>query len=618
MCGLAGFFGKGKRLDLEKMVQRLAKRGPDDQGQYINQSLGVYLGHRRLSIIDVKNGAQPMQSMDGRYTLVFNGAIYNSPELREELEQLGHHFRTHHSDTEVLLNSYIQWGPAMLKRLNGMWAFVLFDQHENRAFCSRDRFGQKPFYYFHRRGVFAFSSLLDSLLQHPDAPRSVNELAIQKYLAYSYVPEPATLINGVKKLPAGHSLTYNFTNDSIQIDKYWDFTLVHANQERKLDDWSDELRERLNRAVKRRLLSDVPVGILLSGGIDSSIVAYLAGKHAQDKPVCFTISFSESGFSELSSSRDMANTLGMNLHHKEMAVDDLINWGYRVLDDIDDPLGDSSLIPTFMLCRETAKKVKVALGGDGADELFAGYAPFLALHKALTYQKWIPDSLHKVIQFTVNCLPVSHAYMSLDFKLKKTLHGLSYPKRYWLPVWMSALDERDLEELFQQEVKLEDVFEDALRIWEECESDSLVDKTLLFYTKLYLSHSILHKIDRAGMMNSLEVRSPFLDHEVAEFAMNLPARYKLHGQMTKYLLRNTFKDLLPSSILKKKKHGFAMPVGAWMHQKRIKEEKRTLPCCNSSFVQKKWKQHLSRQKDNRLFLWNQLTLSHSQVIGPAK
>jgi len=417
MCGITGFFGVGDRGLLWKMTRRLAQRGPDVEDFFVDEEHSVYLGHRRLAIIDVRGGKQPMVSSDGRYTLVFNGAIYNAPELRLELEKEGAAFKSDHSDTEVLLQALIHWGTDSLSRLNGMWAFALYDSLEHRFFCSRDRFGQKPFYFSHGKDYFAFSSQMDSLLLHPAVSGAIHPLSLKKYMVYGYVPEPDTLVSSVSKIPSGCFLTFSCSTGECSVSRFWDFQIQPVEPTLSLDELGEELRELLQRAVMRRLLADKKPGLFLSGGMDSSIVALMAAKTSA-KPECFSIGFSGAGFDETPFSTMMAQQLGLKLHVTTLDAEHVLADAVRILGEVDDPIGDSSLIPTALLCRETAKHVKVALGGDGADELFAGYTPFMALGKAGLYGRVIPPLLHRFIVSLVNKIPVSHKYMSLDFKLK--------------------------------------------------------------------------------------------------------------------------------------------------------------------------------------------------------
>jgi asparagine synthase (glutamine-hydrolysing) len=591
----------------------MAQRGPDAESFFVDEEQSVYLGHRRLAVIDVRGGKQPMRSGDGRYTLVFNGAIYNAPELRLELEKEGVSFESDHSDTEVLLEALIHWGTDSLPRLNGMWAFVLYDSLKHSLFCSRDRFGQKPFYFSQGKDYFAFSSQMDSLLLHPAVSGTIHPLSLKKYIVYGYVPEPATLVSSVSKLPAGSFLTCSCSTGECSLSSFWDFQIQPREPSLSLNELGEELRELLQRAVSRRLLADEKPGLFLSGGLDSSIIALMAAG-TPVKPECFSIGFSGVGFDETPFSTMMAERLELKLHVTRLDAEHVLDDAVRILGEVDDPIGDSSLVPTALLCRETAKHVKVALGGDGADELFAGYTPFMALGKAAVYRRVIPSLLHRFVATLVNQLPVSHRYMSLDFKLKKTLDGLQYPEKFWLPVWMGAVNLKDLNDLFQEPVAAEELFEDALEIWESCSSGNSVDRALMFFTKLYLNHSILHKVDRAGMMNSLEVRTPFLDVDVADFAMKLPARFKMRGTRTKYLLRHAFKGILPDEILKRSKHGFALPVGAWMQSGLLTEEKNRLTLLSSDFVSSAWHRHRMNKRDERLFLWNLLSLNRNPLF----
>jgi len=616
MCGITGFVGPGDQDIIREMTRVMSARGPDAEGFWSDPDRGIHFGHRRLSIIDLDGGEQPMVIESLGLVMVYNGEIYNSPDLRQELERLGHHFMTHHSDTEVVMRAYAQWNTGMFERLNGMWAFCIWDQNRNKLICSRDRFGQKPFYYTSKGPFFAFGSQLDSLVLHPAVNASLSELSLKKYIAYSYVPEPATLFNEIKKLPAGCYLEIQLDRMEPKVSSFWSFHLQPQETYGTEDDLVEEFLELLEKAVKRRLLADVPLGVFLSGGLDSSLIAMLMAKVGTSTPQCFTISFEEKEFDEAEYARLVARHLKLPLQVTRITSEDAINNIVPILSRIDDPIGDSSLLPTYLLCRETAKHVKVALGGDGADELFAGYAPFHALKPARIYSGLIPRPLHRLFVGVVNLLPVSHGYMSLDFKLKKTLSALGYQPKLWLPIWMSGIKPNDLHDLFHEPISMEVLFEDAIQVWDECESVDPFDKALMFFTRMYLSHAILHKVDRAGMLNGLEVRSPFLDHELANFAMKLPNRFKLRGSTSKWLLKRAASSLLPSEITKRSKHGFALPVGSWIKNGTIQEPNWSLPAIQRNTLKRHWSTHRAGKADQRLMLWNLLSLNQSRYLAP--
>jgi len=594
MCGIAGFLGSGDRGDLEAMTARLAHRGPDADGFFVEE--GVHLGHRRLSIVDLGGGAQPMSSSDGRLVVVFNGEIYNHRELRAELSARGHVFLTDHSDTEVLLHGWREWQEGLVGRLNGMWAFAIWDKDARRLFLSRDRFGKKPLYYFQRNGTFAFASELTALLRHPLAPRSESELARVKFLALGMIPAPHSAIQGIWKLPAAHNL--DVRTDRLQISRYWRYVLEPEEPAATGDDLAEELRELVGRATKRRLMADVPLGIFLSGGIDSSLVAALAARELGGPSLrTFTIGFSEPSFDESGPARRMAEFLGTNHRQETLSLDAAVDVLPQIFERLDEPQGDSSLLPTWLLCRFARREVTVALGGDGGDELFAGYDPFRALRLAGIYSRVVPRPLHKAIRLVAARLPVSHANISWDFKIKRTLRGLSHPPRLWNPVWMGALEPDELARVTESPFRVEEIYGEAIRAWDECASDSPLDRALQFFTEIYLQDGILAKADRASMMNSLEVRSPFLDIEVADFARKLPGRFKLRGGTTKYLLKRAAAPLLPPDIIDRKKKGFGSPIGPWLRSGRI------APDPSGGFLREKLGTHVRGLSDERLYLW---------------
>ena len=598
MCGIAGFVGAGDGAVLRRMTDRLVHRGPDAEGFFEKPEAGVFLGHRRLSIIDLSGGAQPMSSVDGQTVIVFNGEIYNHAELRRDLLAKGHPFATDHSDTEVLLYAWAEWGPAMLDRLNGMWAFAILDGRQKRLFIARDRFGKKPLYWFHHQGTFGFASELTSLLRHPLAPCNESEIARVKFLAHALIPAPHTAIEGVFKLPAGHHLTLELDGSAPRIQRWWRYTLDPDPRPKAEPALVDELLEILARATNRRLVADVPLGVFLSGGLDSSTIAALSVRGLPKKTLqTFTIGFHEPSFDESHYAAQVAEFLDTDHHTDTLSLDAALGVMPEIFDRLDEPQGDSSLLPTWLLCRFARSKVTVALGGDGGDELFAGYDPFRALRLAALYEKTVPRPLHEALRLLAARLPVSHQNISLDFKIKRTLRGLDHPARLWNPVWLGALEPSDLARLTGSRFSIEEIYSESIEAWESCASTDPVDRTLQFYTEIYLQDGILAKADRASMMNSLEVRSPFLDIEVADFARRLPHSFKLRGKTTKYLLKRAAEKLLPAAIVHRKKKGFGTPVGAWLRSGRLAPEPRT------PLLREHLDSHLSGHSDERLHLW---------------
>jgi asparagine synthase (glutamine-hydrolysing) len=613
MCGIAGFIGAGDQDDIQRMTARLTHRGPDDEGYWRDPPGRVFLGHRRLSILDLAGGHQPMTMADGELAVVFNGEIYNFLELRAELRAAGHAFVSERSDTEVLLHGYREWGTALTGRLNGMWAFALYDRRQRALFCSRDRFGKKPFFYAQQNGTFAFASEASALLRHRALRAELSSGALKKYFAYGYVPAPLSLYSGVAKLAPGCSLVYRPGAGEPQLWRHWEFRIGTPDERPPGDEreWSEELLRLLRAAVRRRLVADVPVGVFLSGGIDSSTVAALAAQElGPDRVRTFSIGFDEESFDESTHAARVARHLRTSHQLEMLSLERARELLPEIVARLDEPLGDSSLLPTYLLSRFARRHVTVALGGDGADELFAGYAPFQALAPASWYLRLLPRPLHRGIELLVSSLPVSHGYMSLEFRLKRTLRGLRYPQKLWNPVWMSALEPGELAELFGEPVDIEEVFSEAIEAWDGSRQADPVDRTLEYYTRLYLQNGILTKIDRASMLNSLEVRSPFLDREVVDFARRIPARSKLCFGRTKHLLRTAVAGLLPDSILKRSKQGFAVPIAKWFRDGAIGfEGLDQARLVNPAFTQRALKQHLDGEVDRSAFLWTQWVLA---------
>lgn len=606
MCGIAGFAGYGSEEILRSMTDALIHRGPDAAGFYRDTAFPVFLGHRRLSIIDLSGGAQPMISDDNNYIIVFNGEIYNHQELRLELELSGYKFSTSHSDTEVVLNGFRAWGEGLCEKMSGMWAFAIWDKQKKELFLSRDRFGKKPLFYTLQNNVFAFASELSALQKHPDLNFSLSSRSMKKYFAYAYIPGPNTIFNEAKKLPGGMMMRYSLASHAVSLKRYYEF-MLEPDESKSEKSWCSEIVDALSRSVKRRLMSDVPLGVFLSGGIDSSAIAYFASLHAgSERLKTFTIGFEEQAFDESRYAAEMANLLKTEHVMERLSLDKAVSTIPEIMSRLDEPMGDASLIPTFLLCRHARKSVTVALGGDGGDELFAGYAPFKALNMARLYKKMTFPKLHSAIELLASSLPVSHTYMSLDFKIKKALSALRYPDKLWAGVWMSTMGMPEMTDLFNEPTDIEDVFSEAIEAYDRCREKNLVDKTLSFFTKLYLTDDILVKGDRASMMVSLEVRSPFLDVEMADIARKIPHSLKYRNGETKYILKKALAPFLPRHVLYRKKQGFGVPVGKWFKEGSLmitQDEMKSVPL-NRAIMESKQNEHVEGRRDNRLFLWN--------------
>jgi asparagine synthase (glutamine-hydrolysing) len=624
MCGIVGFL-TSKVSDipdyeiLRRMREILAHRGPDDLGEYIRPLDGqgpfVFFGHRRLSIIDLSGGHQPLSNEDGTVWVTFNGEIYNFKELKKELEILGHQFNTS-SDTEVIAHAYEEYREECFKYFNGMFAIGIWDELNHRLILARDRLGKKPLYYASINETFLFASELKAISTYPQFPRKIAPSSLMKYLFYEFIPCPHTIFNDARKLPPASYLIWE--KKRVEVKEYWSpFNLEGMEKNLPETDVEDRLLELLKISVKRRLISDVPLGVFLSGGIDSSAIAAFAQKEVPGKVKTFSIGFEDPSFDESKYASLVSQFLGTEHFEQRMTPKDLLDIIPNLPDILDEPMADASILPTYLLSKFTRQYVTVALGGDGGDELFAGYPTYLAHKFARKYELFL-GNLHPIIRFLGNLLPVSDNNISFDFKVKKFLSGIGYPNGIRNSVWLGSFSFPDIGKVVSPEILNQF---DRIRLVEEISSyeEKFPTKdliTLLQYLdlKLYLQESILVKVDRASMACSLEVRAPFLDYELVEFVMGLPPGLKLKGLTSKYLLKKIMKHFLPNEVIQRKKKGFGVPIAKWvkgplrelfgdlLSPDRIKQE----GFLNPEYVTSLLQDHLLNKKDNRKQLWTLL------------
>jgi asparagine synthase (glutamine-hydrolysing) len=571
MCGITGWAyldahaptEDGAAELLRSMCARMVHRGPDSEGLMTAQ--GVALGMRRLAIIDLQAGEQPALSEDGRVSVILNGEIYNYRELRNELEARGHTFRSA-SDTEVLPHLYEEFGTAMLDRLNGMFAFALWDARRRRLFLARDPLGEKPLYWGTFGGKLLFASEPKVLLAHPSVTTGVNPDALRQYLAFDYVPAPLSIYEGINKLPAAHALTLE--DGKIETWRYWDVSYRKPATAPTENEAAERLRELLADSVRMRLVSDVPLGVLLSGGVDSSAVAALAVSASAGTVKTFSISFAEKSFDESAYARGVADFLGTDHHEERLSANLAADLVGEIGSWMDEPLSDPSLIPTYLLCRFTRQHVTVALGGDGGDEIFAGYPMYYGHRVARAYSR-VPRAVRRlVVEPAIRRLPVKTKNLSFDFKARRFVEGMTTDDlvaRHH--IWFGSFAPRDQERLLAGGAKRAsraDVYAQARTLFDSCDAVELFERMQYLDTKLYLAEDILAKVDRASMSVSLEVRAPFLDRRVVEYAASLPADFKLRGRTTKYILKRAIAPLVPAFVTRRPKKGFGVPVAEWL------------------------------------------------------
>jgi len=566
MCGITGIVSFNEkdinRTVLEKMNKELSSRGPDDEGFYYSDHIGM--GHRRLSIIDLKTGHQPMTTEDGRFTLVYNGEFYNFLEHREQLLKEGVPLKTK-SDAEVFLYLFAKKGPACLEDINGMFALAVWDKEKKELFLARDRLGQKPLYYALMDDGIIFASELKALLKFPELKKEICPLGLKHFFTYEYVPAPYSIIKNVHKLKQAHFLKHS--QKGFELHRYWNQPEGSTCQD-DIKTAEEKLLGLLDQAVNYRLIADVPVGVFLSGGIDSSVIVSLIAKHRPGKDIkTFAINFKEQSYDESYYSSLIAKAFGTDHHEETLSADLMLDILPQVTDYMDEPFADGSILPTYLLSRFTRKYVKVALGGDGGDELFAGYPTFLASRLANVYQK-SPALFKSLTNKIVGLLSVSDKNMSLDFKARQFLLGVEYDDVLKNQVWLAALGPKEQESFFHPSFLAKtpepNPLELVLEEMKYCRSKKADDRLWYFYQKFYMCDDILVKVDRASMANSLEVRAPFLDKNVVEYVCSLPYNYKLRGMTTKRLLKRTFKNILPKEVIKRPKKGFGIPVSGWL------------------------------------------------------
>ena len=428
MCGITGFVGRGTLEDIRRMTATLVHRGPDGVGFFQDLSVHLFFGHRRLSIREIEHGRQPMGDDDG-ITVIFNGEIYNYEELKEELERKGHRFRHGHSDTEVLVWGYKEWGSRLPEKLNGMWAFAVHDRGAQRLFLSRDRFGEKPLFVTQQNGVFAFASELKALRRHPELRFDVSTLGVQKYMAHGYLPGDHTIYRNIRKLPAGSNLALDLRTRRVTETRYWSYE-IEPDPGRSESYWIKQVQERLFESVKRRLVSDVPLGLFLSGGLDSSAVGCFARQAlSADVPLhSFSLGFEEATFDETPVAREVARLLGTAHSSTTFSADRVAPLMEGLFTSLDEPVSDSSMMSYYLLCQHARKGIMVALGGDAGDELFAGYDTFRAMKMASAIEPFFFKPVHRAVLLTLGRFRATHSYMPFQFKVKRLLTGFGHPK----------------------------------------------------------------------------------------------------------------------------------------------------------------------------------------------
>ena len=616
MCGILGkiYLYNKRKIEpsiLKSMTDAIYHRGPDDEGFYIHNNIG--LGFRRLSIIDLNTGHQPLANADNSVYIVFNGEIYNYIEKREILLQKGYVFKTA-TDTEVILHLYEEFGVECLKHLRGMFAFAIWDNNRQQLFCARDRFGIKPFYFYTDSEQFVFGSEIKAILGAGNIDRTFSYDALDSYLAFGYITSNLSIFKNIKKLQPGHYLLLSFENKvSIDIKRYWEIQFA-PDYSKTENQWMEEIDACLSETVKLHMIADVPLGAFLSGGIDSSSVVAMMARNSNRPVKTFSIGFKEKEYNELVYAREVAKRYGTE-HMEQVVEPESIGLLPRLIHAYDEPFADTSAIPTYYVSKLAREYVTVALSGDGGDELFAGYNDYpnmLRLHSY--FFNFNSTFLNKIIWGNINRLiPEGIKGKSATYYLSKNKNYLSAYKNMWSIAQRKKLilDNRPSLHISNASESYKEL------ILKNGSDNDFITNLQYLDLQTYMVDSVLTKVDRASMMNSLEVRAPFLDTRVVDLANHMPTSFKLNGLTRKYILKKLMEGKLPGDIIYRKKKGFGVPIGEWIKgdlkgliEKSLSENNiNNMGLFDYDYIRKILDDHYSGKKDNRKPIWTLFVFS---------
>ena len=622
MCGICGIFNlaletaaQRERIDL--MSARLIHRGPDSHGKFELPYLALAI--RRLSIIDLQTGDQPLFNETGDVALVFNGEIYNYRELRRDLVQRGHHFKTH-SDGEVIAHLYEEQGPDCVRQLNGMFAIALWDNGAKRLLLARDRAGEKPLFYWFRDNTLVFASEIKAMFEYPGVGRTLDQEAVGQFFFYGYVPAPRSIFAEIRKLPAAHRMVIEA--GQVRVEPFWRLQeylrppgrpRVSRIEENAL---LKELRTRVREAALSRLVSDVPLGVFLSGGVDSSTLVALMSELTPGNVNTFSVAFPEKAFNEESYARLVARRFNTR-HHVLVADKAQLREGLEILaDHLDEPLADAAVIPTFLISRFARKHIKVALSGEGSDELFGGYPMYIGARLAEYYLR-LPRFLRRQLFARLQpFFPLSSSAVPMGLFLRRFLAHVDKEPALRHQIWFGMFAPDELNRLFSPQFDCcakpgQQILAPLDRVREGTVFEDAIAEVTYLDFRLYLEDDLLVKIDRASMACSLELRTPYLDHRLIEFAASLPAQLKVPTVQLKHLLKKAVSIWLPRRIVYRQKRGFSVPVAEWMRRElrpwlneTLGEEKlKRNGLFNVAFVRRLLEEHWARQADHRRLLW---------------
>ncbi len=622
MCGISGIFEFDQSRPIERetvhrMNESLRHRGPDDEGIFVGPGIG--LGHRRLSIIDVAGGHQPISNEDGTIWVLLNGEIYNYPELSAELSSRGHQFTTK-SDTEAIVHLYEDYGEECFAKLRGMFAIAIWDSRERKILLARDRVGKKPLYYYVDRNRLIFGSELKAVLAADGLPRTIDPLAVCDYFSFSYIPAPKTVYKNIRKLQPAHYLVVS--RSGLRETEYWKLSFSNVKNYSE-DEWCELIRQQLCEATRIRLMSEVPLGAFLSGGVDSSSVVAMMSR-LMDRPVTTcSIGFSADKYDESEFARQIADQFRSDHHEETVEVNaldvlDKLAWHY------DEPFADSSAVPTYYVSKVARRQVTVALGGDGGDENFAGYRRYIFDRAENQLRSYLPESLRRTVFGPLGRMYPGLAWAPRPLRAKATFQSLARTplEGYFNSISVFRPDEKPrlFTPEFRQQIADYDSLEVLRRHYESADTTDPLSRIQYVDIKTYLPDDILTKVDRASMAVSLELRAPILDHRFMELVASIPSDLKLRGRTGKYIFKKAMEPVLPKDILYRPKQGFAIPLDQWF-RRELKDVAYQLIIENNHggildtrYLKHIWKQHQAGIFDRSAYLWTVLMFRKWQQV----
>ena len=604
MCGFVISIGNFSELELKQATQSIVYRGPDDTNFYFNEQNKIKIGFNRLSIIDVNNGRQPFISEDGNCVIAYNGEIYNADVLRKELQQQSIKFKTRNSDTEVFLRGYQFWGTKIFNKIDGMFAVAIIDYKINKVIVARDKFGEKPVFYSRNKNGLLIGSELHIFKNFHDVDISFDSFSLKRYFIFGFVPAPNTIYKNIFKIKNSHYQEFDLKNFEQKDFKYNDFA---NTQNLKVEgDPIDYLDELLKESVKSRLVTDQKIGLFLSGGIDSSLIATYAKELNQDIE-SYTVSVKGETFDEIKKAKNISSYLNIKNNSIDLDKNIFNNISDNILKKIDEPLGAPTFIPLYQVSKLASNKVKSVLSGDGGDEVFGGYEIFKYLKIFNLFKFFLNKKTSSLLELLLYFLPVSKKNLSLDFKIRRYIRGIQFSEIYRNTMFLSPISINELEEIFNEKININDFFLDLQIFDEENKNLNYFDKTLMYYIQYYLPDLVCARADRAGMLNSLEIRSPYLNPKILNFVLNRPNKEKADIFKTKKLLRDLLKRKLSKAHVDPTKTGFTFPIQSWLNIQEINNNK----LLNVSKLQEMKQKHLNGETEYRNFFYSLKAFNNS-------